>query len=1184
MMTATECPRPDQLKLFAVGRLGEVESEQVFEHLRHCDECQSQLETVDDDEDSLLGELRSADEPDPFADEPDCRVAIAKALGSLASAGADLADLPRELGDYELIRPIARGGMGEVYLARHKRLGREVAIKVISGARSSDSRSRERFEAEMRAVGRLSHPNIVAALDARDVDGVAVLVTEYVDGLDLGELVSRVGPLSTADACEIVRKVAAALQYTSDQGFVHRDVKPSNIMVSRDGEVKLLDLGLARLSEADERSVDLTATGQAIGTADYVAPEQVTDGRSVDRRADIYSLGCTLFKLLTGHAPFADERHTTAYAKMNAHVSSEPPRLSDHGEWPTKLVKLVESMLAKDVQRRPQEPHEVAAAVNGLVEGHDLVALHERAKTSEPKTETMLRSSTPKAMPWFRRRVPMSALIATGMLGLLFGVLFGLFIKITYPDGTTVVLPLDGAQLEVTKDDPTPSETRVFELSHLGAREVVATLKRLLGDEKPAPVVEGDPTTNTVRIRGSKEEIALISRLLEELDRQHSATTVDARGDTQPKPVRDMLSMFDGFWQLSGSQSSQGKPPSQTLSGEEVILSIHDGRVLVAAYRDSRAELIAMGEVIKKAGSFRCAVKDVDGVALDELWISRSATSPVSVLSLAYPTEAQMPFGFTQSFRKIGPVRVTSGEFPDWVASLEGRRVLACVSLLQAHSKNGDKSRHSRSSSIDGIWQPSWVNPDEPESPFFSAKHVIIGICDGRISVAAIRTKDAELIARGQVVEKQGELFAELNRIDQSLRKTMPIVRTSEGNGNLRLFNTIERTKGTPFSAELESIGDYPKDDAAFQPLTRSLSKDSWLRDCLRVIKEDSTAAEVIIASSPFEGLWERTDALEATAYLAFDEGKWFGVGFRGEQAPELMSGSYQLDTEGLSPLAVLSIDGELSMAEASLGNETIAVSALKRGSPPTHYCRLGDFPVRGSAVSSGPHARAIGMLMDMRSRGGAKVNHSRGRLEEFTASKNKLRGIGVAMHVHQSELGSIPGSATHRRTDPTEKNKVVLYPMSWRVALLPYIGYPQIYDQYRSDEPWDGPNNRKLLTQMPECYRSPLSGDELPIGHTNYLGFANDDSALGAGQGETLRLEDVLDVPGETLLVVDAKKSVPWTKPEDLEEVLAEDLRSPLLMVMADGSVRQLETLDVELVKKLTTRNGGEPVVFPTD
>src|SRR5690606_20174386 len=157
---------------------------------RGCETCQSQLETVSDEQDSLVAALRSPDEHAQYEVEPACQTALAKALGALALAGegavhGDAAGgderqhLPERIGEYEIVRPLGRGGMGSVFLARHTKLGREVAVKLLAGHRLADPRMRQRFEAEMRAIGRLSHPNIVAAHDARDVDGTAVLVTEY---------------------------------------------------------------------------------------------------------------------------------------------------------------------------------------------------------------------------------------------------------------------------------------------------------------------------------------------------------------------------------------------------------------------------------------------------------------------------------------------------------------------------------------------------------------------------------------------------------------------------------------------------------------------------------------------------------------------------------------------------------------------------------------------------------------------------------------------------------------------------------------------------------------------------------------------------------------------------------------------------------------------------------------------
>ena len=480
MMTMIECPTADRLKAYSLGHLCESESDDLFQHLRSCDGCKSELETMDDGDDSLVHHLRTPDADASLENEADCKLAVAKALGALANHEHDRSSidpeiLPKTIGEYEVLQPIGRGGMGNVYLAQHTKLGRQVALKVLSSHRLADQRMRDRFDAEMRAVGRLSHPNIVTAHDAREVDNTAVLVTEYIDGFDLGQLVARTGPLSTENAAEIVCKVAAALQYTSEQGFVHRDVKPSNIMVSRDGQVKLLDLGLARLLLGDEDRVEITGTGQAIGTADYVAPEQVTDSRSVDVHADIYSLGCTLFKLLTGTAPFADDQHLTAFAKMTAHVSTPPPKLQDcMPNLPVAMSKLVDSMLAKEPSKRPASPGEIAATVAKFSSGSDLVALVQTALQSPPKpVAAMISSTTAKSMPWFKRPVPRGYLVATGFGGFLLGMLMmGLFIKITYKDGTVVKAPVDGAQIEIVDDGKAASKDQATtEAVDLGQQE-----------------------------------------------------------------------------------------------------------------------------------------------------------------------------------------------------------------------------------------------------------------------------------------------------------------------------------------------------------------------------------------------------------------------------------------------------------------------------------------------------------------------------------------------------------------------------------------------------------------------------------------------------------------------------------------------------------------------------------------
>lgn len=210
--------------------------------------------------------------------------------------------------------------MGQVYKAVHRVMHRMVAIKVIKQSLTASSEMVDRFQREVEAAAQLSHPNIVTAYDAEQAGDLHFLAMEYVDGVNLHQVLTDRGPLPVEEACDYIRQAALGLQHAFERGMVHRDIKPHNLMLNRDGQIKILDFGLANLVKrlgteqipqpAPEHpsSFDnsVTAAGAVMGTPDFIAPEQVEDAHNADIRADIYSLGCTFYALLTGQSPFRD--------------------------------------------------------------------------------------------------------------------------------------------------------------------------------------------------------------------------------------------------------------------------------------------------------------------------------------------------------------------------------------------------------------------------------------------------------------------------------------------------------------------------------------------------------------------------------------------------------------------------------------------------------------------------------------------------------------------------------------------------------------------------------------------------------------------------------------------------------------------------------------------------------------
>ena len=261
-------------------------------------------------------------------------------------------------GDYIVIDEIGKGGMGTVLLARHRRMDREVAIKVLQSTALESDIAVSRFYQEVKVAAQLNHPNIVHAYDAGEHHGFHYLVMEYVIGNDLSKVLAERGVLPLDQALEFIIQAAEGLKYAHRKGVVHRDIKPSNLLLDDEGVIKILDMGLARigtLSESDGPSLHLTTTGQVMGTVDFMAPEQAEDTRNADHRSDIYSLGCTLFRFVTGQSPFSRD---TIVKTILAHRESKPPQMGfqPHSNPGGALAQSVfEKMIAKSPADRYQD-------------------------------------------------------------------------------------------------------------------------------------------------------------------------------------------------------------------------------------------------------------------------------------------------------------------------------------------------------------------------------------------------------------------------------------------------------------------------------------------------------------------------------------------------------------------------------------------------------------------------------------------------------------------------------------------------------------------------------------------------------------------------------------------------------------------------------------------------------------
>ena len=348
------------------------------------------------------GRLPIADQPTAISKEPP----LDKQANSLAQLVRSL--VGQNLMHFHIDEFVGGGGMGAVFRGHDLSLGRMVAIKVLSRA-TVDEETIRRFRHEAQSAAKLNHPSIPHVYFVGEHDGWHFIAFEFIEGTNIRDLVLQNGPLEIPEAITYLADITEALQHASSRDVIHRDVKPSNVLVTPGGRAKLVDMGLARSGHTQSTGADLTATGVTLGTFDYISPEQARDPRNADTRSDIYSLGCTLYFMLTGQPPFPEG---TMLQKLLSHSSDLP---SDPGEFrddvPDRLVEILARMLAKKPEHRQQDASELLGDVLFFAE-EEQIPLNSRHDGVVIERKVYRESGLSRHIPWI---VPLFVLVSTAI-------------------------------------------------------------------------------------------------------------------------------------------------------------------------------------------------------------------------------------------------------------------------------------------------------------------------------------------------------------------------------------------------------------------------------------------------------------------------------------------------------------------------------------------------------------------------------------------------------------------------------------------------------------------------------------------------------------------------------------------------------------------------------------------------
>jgi serine/threonine protein kinase len=562
-MTAAH-PSDEQLSHYGLGKLAGAANETVEAHITTCADCRQRVANLSAD--GFVDRLKRAAQPEAMSGFEASQPPVEK---STVFSGDD-ANIPAALltlSMYKDVRRLGHGGMGEIFLARNVHMDREEVLKVMSKSMLERSGAAARFRREIRSVGQLNHANIVTTYGVQQVGDTVVLSMEYA-GEDLAKHLEKRGPLPVARACYYIHQAALGLQFAHEKGLVHRDIKPSNLMVLQNGakwQVKILDFGLAksRTEPSDISDVDhQTKTGQSLGTPAYMAPEQIRDAKSVDIRADIYALGCTLYYLLTGRPPFVEDN---IMSLIFAHGEKIPQPTNElRADVPVALAELIAKMLAKDPKDRPQSPAEVAKALVPFIRPG---AKPSEAVTTASQAETDVASQTQPIItrsdspPPSRKRWPA---VALGLVLLVVGAAAVGSLFIQTKDGT----------IELTELDPEAAvyvDGNKVTVKWADGKQV-AEIRAKPGTRK-IEVKQGDITVlgETVEVESNGRKVLSARQKFEPLPKKPA---VPNPGTNPPEPKSEFTPLFNGKdltgWETSGMGPGSWRVENGVLVGSFV--------------------------------------------------------------------------------------------------------------------------------------------------------------------------------------------------------------------------------------------------------------------------------------------------------------------------------------------------------------------------------------------------------------------------------------------------------------------------------------------------------------------------------------------------------------------------------------------------------------------------------------